>query len=246
MLKRYQVWAVAGLGAMLGTGCVATQATQTPNNVAPPPPAEAQAEERMVPLSLLEEEPEAVARWVPSADFPELNMSDKGIVLTTKFEGFERKMYNDPVGLCTVGYGHLIKKALCDGTEELEFQQGISRERGVEILRKDMAKAERAVMALVQKPLTQNQFDALVDFVFNAGSGNFQGSSLLKAVNAGKLDEVPNQLRRWTKARGKVLRGLVTRREAEIELFVQGTAISRAAPSYDEELPEIDLYEGEK
>ncbi|MDY7233335.1 lysozyme [Hyalangium rubrum] len=199
-----------------------------------------------MPLLLLEEEPEEVERWVPSADFPELNMSDKGLAVTTKFEGFEPRMYNDPVGLCTVGYGHLIKKAPCDETVEAEFQQGISRERGVELLRQDMAKAERAVMALVQKPLTQPQFDAICDFVYNAGAGNFKGSSLLKVINDGKLDEVPNQLRRWTKAKGKVLPGLVARREAEIDLFVEGTAISRAEPPFDEQLPEIDLYEGEK
>ena len=67
--------------------------------------------------------------------------------------------------------------------------------------------------------LTQNQFDALVSWVYNLGPTNFRKSTMLKVLNDGNYDEVPYQMKRWNKAGGKVLKGLVIRREAEAELF---------------------------
>lgn len=224
-------------GLMMGTGCATTKGEMSTAEDIPP---EGYSASRL----LLEDEPAEVTRWVPSEDFPELKISQRGLDITTKFEGFVAKMYNDPVGLCTVGYGHLIKKAPCDGTEPKELQR-VTRESGAALLKKDMAKAERAVMALVTKPLNQNQFDVMCDFVYNAGAGNLKKSNLLKVLNAGELDKVPSELRRWTKAGGKTLNGLVKRREAEIELFTEGTLIPRSVPNADDMLPEIDLDLGE-
>jgi GH24 family phage-related lysozyme (muramidase) len=84
-----------------------------------------------------------------------------------------------------------------------------------------------------------------VDFVFNVGSGNFNKSTLLKKVNEQQHSEVPTQLRRWVRAGGKVWQGLVTRREREIDLYLEGTAIPRLLPQEGEELPDIDIREGE-
>ena len=78
---------------------------------------------------------------------------------------------------------------------------------------------EADVKRLVDVPLTQYQFDALVSFVFNLGSGAFGGSTLLKKLNAGDYSAVPAQLMRWNKAGGRVLRGLTRRRQAEIDLL---------------------------
>ena len=73
---------------------------------------------------------------------------DRGIELTRQSEGFRGRLYNDAAGYCTIGYGHLIKLAACDGTESSEFRAGITVPRGTEILRGDMEKAEVGVMIL--------------------------------------------------------------------------------------------------
>ena len=168
-----------------------------------------------------------------------------GIELTKTSEGFRNKLYNDAAGFCTIGYGHLIKKQSCDGTEKQVFRSGITELHGEEILVVDMNWAKYSVMNAVSVDLTQGQYAALVDFVFNVGSGNFRSSTLLRKVNAQQHDNVPFQLRRWVRAGGKVWPGLVTRRESEIDLYLQDTAIPRLVPQAGEELPPIDIRDGE-
>ena len=75
------------------------------------------------------------------------------------------------------------------------------------------------VNTAVKVPLQQNQFDALVSWTYNLGGGNLNASTMLKVLNAGEYDEVPNQMLRWNKAGGKVLEGLTRRREAEGNMF---------------------------
>lgn len=169
----------------------------------------------------------------------------KGIELTKVSEGFRGKLYNDAAGYCTIGFGHLIKKQSCDGTEDREFRSGITEPRGEEILVVDMDWAKYSVMNSVSVDLTKGQYAALVDFVFNVGSGNFNKSTLLKKVNAEQHDKVPFQFRRWVRAGGEVWQGLVTRREREIDLYLEDTAIPRLLPQAGEELPEIDIRVGE-
>lgn len=169
----------------------------------------------------------------------------KGLDLTKESEGFMRHLYNDAAGYCTIAYGHLIKLASCDGNEPEEFQRGVSEPRGTELLSDDMGRAERSVMTAVDVDLTDGQYAALCDFVYNVGGGNFKQSTLLKVVNAGEFDSVPFQLRRWVKAGGKKLAGLEIRREREIELFFEGIGIPRAAPPEGEELSPIDIRRGE-
>ena len=168
-----------------------------------------------------------------------------GIKLIKMSEGFRGKLYNDAAGYCTIGYGHLIKKLSCDGTEKREFRLGITEPRGEDILIVDMNWAKYSVMRSVSVDLTQGQYAALVDFVFNVGSGNFRKSTLLKKVNAQHHVEVPFQFRRWVRVGSKVWKGLVTRREREIDLYLQGTAIPRLLPEAGEELPVIDIRAGE-
>jgi len=108
-----------------------------------------------------------------------------------------------------------------------------------------MNRAEIAVMRLVTPNLTDGQYGALCDFVFNVGSGNLARSTLLKVVNARQYDRVPFQFRRWTRAGGKELPSLKARREKEIALFFEGIGIPRAAPSPDEDLTPIDIRTGE-
>jgi lysozyme len=83
----------------------------------------------------------------------------------------------------------------------------------------DMTEAGNAVIRWVEVPLNQSQFDALCDFVFNLGEGNFRGSTLLKKLNAKDYTGAAAEFPRWNKASGKVMPGLVTRRAAERALF---------------------------
>jgi lysozyme len=170
---------------------------------------------------------------------------DKGIELTKESEGFIGTPYNDPASYCTIGYGHLIHLAPCDDSIPEEFKNGITRPRGTEILRNDMEMAERGVMMLVDAELTDGQYAALCDFVFNVGIGNFRNSTLRKRVNTGDYDRVPFEFRRWVNAGGKKLPGLVTRREKEIALYFEDIGIPRAVPPSDQDMTPIDIRSGE-
>ena len=170
---------------------------------------------------------------------------DKGVELTKASEGFIGKLYNDAARYCTIAYGHLVKRAPCNGTEPPKFRRGVTEEEGTGLLVEDMGTAQVVVMTSVDVDLTDGQFGALCDFVFNVGGGNFRGSTLLKVVNAGDVQGVPFQLRRWVKAGGRELPGLVTRRENEIKLFFDGLSVPRAAPPEGMELEPIDIRTGE-
>lgn len=175
---------------------------------------------------------------------PARKVYPKGIALTKVSEGFVPRLYHDAARYCTIGYGHLVQKAPCNGREPSEFRRGISEPRGESLLVSDMAIAQRAVERYVKAPLTDGQYAALVDFTFNVGSGNLQRSTLLKVVNAGQHESVPFQMRRWTRAGGQVLRGLVTRRERAIALYFEGKAIPKQAPA-GEEMSPLDIRAGE-
>lgn len=196
-----------------------------------------------LPPGILAEEDQS--RAVLPADIPLRRVNEAGMKLTQVSEGWSAKLYDDAAGYCTIGYGHLIKKARCNGSELPEFLRGITKPRGAEILAKDMSLAEITVMLEVVPQLADNQYAAMVDFVFNVGGKNFRTSTLLKRLNEGKFDDVPAQLGRWTKANGKVFPGLVTRRKAEADLFVGRTG-SRRLPSPDEDMTPIDIATGEK
>lgn len=95
----------------------------------------------------------------------------------------------------------------------------ISETEAEELLRKDVESAERAVLRLVNVPLTDGQFDALVSFTYNLGSGALQCSTLRRKVNRQAHAEVPEQLMRWVWAGGRKLNGLVKRRNCESSMY---------------------------
>jgi len=141
-----------------------------------------------------------------------MHMSQGGLDnLLKKFEGCKLKAYRCPANVCTIGYGHTSSA----GAPEVVDGMIITQADADEILRRDLIKYERSVQDLVKVELTQNQFDVLVDFAYNAGVGNLKSSTMLKKINAGDLDAVPAELMKWTKGGGKVLPGLVRRRQAE-------------------------------
>ena len=140
-----------------------------------------------------------------------MRTSQKGIDLIKKFEGCRLEAYKCPAGIWTIGYGHT--KGVKDGMI-------ISREQAKEFLREDLKVYEKAVESCVKVPLSQNQFDALVSFCYNCGSGALKTSTLLRLLNEGKYSEAGEQFLRWNKAGGKVLVGLTRRREEEREIFL--------------------------
>jgi len=146
-----------------------------------------------------------------------LTLSDNGIDLIVAFEGCALQPYNDAHGYATVGIGHLIRQSPI-----LPTDLPITKERAYEIFRTDSKMAQWAVNHYVAVPLNQNQFDALVDFTFNLGSGTFAKSSVLTTVNESKFASVPQHLALYNESGGKVLSGLVRRRAAEGALFMKG------------------------
>lgn len=138
-------------------------------------------------------------------------MSEQGINLIKQHESFRAEAYRCPAGVWTIGYGHTGEVKPGDKITELEALQ---------LLRQDVETAEKAVSALVKKPLNQNRFDALVSFVYNTGSGNFAGSTLLKKINHNPDDPaIATEFRKWVYGGGRQLPGLVTRRESESNLY---------------------------
>jgi lysozyme len=137
--------------------------------------------------------------------------STTGFSLTRSFEGLRLESYQDSVGNWTIGYGHT-------GPEVQAGQRTTELEAEV-LLRKDLAAAVACVRRAVRVELTQSQFDALVDFCFNTGRGNFLNSSLLRYVNRGEFESVVVQFGLWVHAGGEVVPGLVRRRAAEAALF---------------------------
>ena len=150
------------------------------------------------------------------------SLSQPGARFIARFEGFSARLYNDPAGHCTIGYGHLVHHGRCNGTEPAEFRRGITRQRALALLASDAAAPARAIDASVDVRLAQHQFDALVSFAFNVGVGAFRESTLLRKLNAGNYAAVPGELSRWVKAGGQTLPGLVRRRRAEGVLFRHG------------------------
>ena len=153
-------------------------------------------------------------------------LSKQGAAFIAHFEGFRPNLYNDPVGHCTIGCGHLVHHGPINGSEPAEFKRGITRERALELLQSDAGTAAGEISRSVKVHLSQPQVDALVSFAFNVGNGAFRDSTLLRLLNQGDYGSVPAQLNRWTKASGKTLPGLVRRRQAEGELFRNGTYLS--------------------
>ena len=98
-------------------------------------------------------------------------------------------------------------------------RDGRADQQALDLLSQDVNPAENTVNTNVKVPLNQNQFDALVSFTFNVGGGAFKGSTLLKVLNQKQYTQVPTQLLRWTRAGGKVVQGLLNRRQNEIKLW---------------------------
>lgn len=139
-----------------------------------------------------------------------MKTSERGFELIKQFEGLRLQAYLCPAGVWTIGYGH---------TAGVQSGDVITDTQADAFLRDDVTLSERAVNQYVSVSLTQCQFDALVSFSFNLGSGDLRTSTLLKKLNAGDTAGAAGEFLHWVNAGGKKLPGLVRRREAEKALF---------------------------
>ncbi len=140
------------------------------------------------------------------------HVSENGLSLIKKFEGFSSTVYCCPAGYPTIGFGHVLRA-------DEHFDGGIDKQQAELLLRCDVQIAERAVLRLINVPLTDGQFAALVSFAFNLGGGALQRSTLRRKVNWQEHDEVPAEFVKWVYVRGRKLPGLVKRRRCEAMLY---------------------------
>lgn len=140
--------------------------------------------------------------------------SKTGIDFIKTFEGFNASVYKDVAGFDTIGFGHLVRKGEA-------FPEAISEEEGEVILKKDLYRAERSVLRNISVPLADNQFNVLVSWVFNIGSGALQRSTLRMKLNRGDdIDDVGDEFLKWIWSGGRRIKGLIRRRKAERLIFV--------------------------
>ncbi|VVB51679.1 Phage lysozyme [uncultured archaeon] len=139
-----------------------------------------------------------------------MQYSKSGLQLTESFEGCKLVAYQDSVGRWTIGFGH---------TAGVQPGDTCTLEQAEAMLAADTAWAQAFVNHIVKMQLTQGEFDALVDFTFNLGSGNFSHSTLLTLVNQGNFSAAANEFQKWDKAGGVVVAGLLRRRVAEQNEF---------------------------
>jgi lysozyme len=159
-----------------------------------------------------------------------MKTSNAGISLIKKFEGLRLSAYPDPATKgepYTIGYGHTsragppsVKPGMRVGTKEAEA-----------ILRDDLKVFEDGVSRLLKRDPNPAQFDAMVSLAYNIGLGNFQKSTVLRKFNAGDFSGAADAFMLFNKANGKVMQGLINRRNAERELFLIGSG------NHDEEEP---------
>lgn len=138
-------------------------------------------------------------------------MYEKAIDLIKKYEGFSARPYKCPAGVLTIGYGRTIDVRPYEITTE---------EAETIWLDKYVKTIADQILAVVNVDLSNNQICALIDFVYNLGIGNFKSSTMLRRINQGDFSAAANELLRWNKAGGIVLKGLENRRIAERMLFL--------------------------
>lgn len=167
-----------------------------------------------------------------------MRTSDKGIHLMHMFEGYRDKPYLCSASMWTIGWGHvlyqdqiklpIVRKEGYTGVLRAELplrpedNRIWSKDELVEIFKADLVSFERGVLRLapnLDSPEHQHKFDACVAFSFNVGLGNFQRSTIRQCIKREDWDAAADAFMQWTKAGGKVLKGLVRRRDAERALF---------------------------
>jgi GH24 family phage-related lysozyme (muramidase) len=195
-------------------------------------------------VSILKEEPnpntENLRKWAIAVvnNYSDVDLSEEaqqelqkeriGVTdIASEFDSLSLKVTTDPVGVQIIGYNHTLTseelrtgKISIDG-EMVDYRGGITAQQAQQLLEQDIKPFRQIVDNLVTVELTNNQLDALTSFVYRSGPSTFKNSTLLRLLNQGKYDQVPNEMRKWSRAGGRQLPELVRLREREIELWNQ-------------------------
>lgn len=141
-----------------------------------------------------------------------MEINNLGLGIIQNAEGLRLKSYQDSIGKWTIGYGH--------ASHDVGPDQEITEDQANDLLKQDLKMTEDAVIRLVTESINSNEFSALVSFTFNLGQGTLAHSTLLQLLNSGDHSGAAPEFLKWTHAGGKVLEGLVKRRQAEHDLFI--------------------------
>jgi lysozyme len=145
-----------------------------------------------------------------------MKVNAEGYALLKKFEGCVLKAYKCPAGVWTIGFGNTFYE---DGTKVKEGDV-ITQQRADELAKYIVEQFATSIRAMIKQPLNENQFSACVSLAYNIGTGGFKKSSVLRKLNVNPTDPtIADSFRLWNKGGGVVLKGLVRRREAEIQLY---------------------------
>lgn len=148
-----------------------------------------------------------------------LSLSAAGLIAIASYEGFSDQAYIPVEGdVPTIGFG---------SAEGVKMGDTITVPEALERLRRDVGNAESAIGRCVKVPLSQGEYDAFTSLAFNVGSNAFCTSTLVKRLNSGDYDGACQEIRRWVFAGGQKLEGLVSRREAEYQMCMEGKDVLR-------------------
>ena len=139
-----------------------------------------------------------------------MQTSESGKALIRQHEGLLLAAYQDIGGVWTIGYGHTLG---------VRAGQVINGEEAESMLEQDLVAVDKCLSNSIRVSVTQNQWDALADFVFNLGCHAFVGSTLLKLLNDGNYEAASAEFPKWDHDNGKVVEGLLERRIEEQTLF---------------------------
>ena len=145
-----------------------------------------------------------------------MKVNAEGYELIKKFEGCRLKAYRCPSNVLTIGFGNTFY----ENGNKVKEGDVITQQRADELAKFIIDQFAVSIAPFIKQPLNENQFSACVSLAYNIGTGGFKRSSVFKKLNVNPLDAtIADSFRLWNKGGGKVLRGLVNRREAEIQLY---------------------------
>ena len=145
-----------------------------------------------------------------------MQVNAEGYALIKKFEGCKLKAYRCPANVLTIGYGNTFY----ENGDKVKEGDVITQQRAEELAKFIIDQFAVSITPFIKQPLTENQFSACVSLAYNIGTGNFKKSSVFKKLNINPNDStIADSFRLWNKGGGVVLKGLVRRREAEIQLY---------------------------
>jgi lysozyme len=144
-------------------------------------------------------------------------MMQEAIRLIKTFEGFSPVIYICPAGFKTIGYGHVVLPEEAEG-----FRDAITEAEGERLLYQDISRFARAITPLIKIQMHNLMFQAILSFTYNVGVYAFRASTLRRLINEGAFAEAAEQFLRWIYVGGRQSKGLLRRRTAERELFLEG------------------------